>query len=172
MKKLKTLPILILLTIPIFSVICSPNQWTLPKLKAEARFWANRYDVPWYYFFGVIQQESNWNITPLSNSEHSLGIVQLQKRYLKYFSNRYYGSRPIDPFNPTQAMCVAAALLADLFQKTGSWELAIQAYNCGLAPIYAKNIPNSTRLYLQNILIYANYYKGLKHGDMETDKGF
>jgi len=80
----------------------------------------------------LIQSESSWRYTVVNRSEHevSVGLAQVNLKWLPYFCSRY-GIK--DPANPWQSLIFAADYLYDLYQATGSWEDAIVAYKTGLS---------------------------------------
>jgi len=82
----------------------------------------------------LIQSESSWRYTVIHRSEYevSVGLAQVNLKWLPYFRSRY-GIE--DPANPWQSLVFAADYLRDLYQATGSWEDAIVAYKVGLLNI-------------------------------------
>jgi len=86
--------------------------------------------VPTYILDRLIQSESSWRYTVSnrSRSEHSVGLAQVNLKWLPYFRSRY-GLR--DPLNPWQSITFAADYLHDLYRATGSWEDAVVAYKVG-----------------------------------------
>ena len=87
--------------------------------------------VPVRVLNNLIQSESSWRYTVSnrSQSEHSVGLAQVNLKWLPYFRSRY-GLK--DPLNPWQSLVFAADYLRDLYQATGSWEDAVVAYKVGL----------------------------------------
>jgi soluble lytic murein transglycosylase-like protein len=80
----------------------------------------------------LIQSESSWyeGAVNRSNGEHSVGLAQVNLRWLPYYRQRY-GLQ--DPMRPVEALDFAARYLWDLYKQTGSWYEAVLAYKCGLA---------------------------------------
>jgi hypothetical protein len=80
----------------------------------------------------LIQSESSWRYTVVNRSECevSVGLAQINLKWLPYFHNRY-GIK--DPANPWQSLIFAADYLRDLYRATGSWEDAVVAYKTGLS---------------------------------------
>jgi soluble lytic murein transglycosylase-like protein len=99
-----------------------------PFLSKEATF----NGVPVSILDRLIQSESSWLMHAESRShwEHSVGLAQVNLRWLSYFK-ACYGLK--DPRNPAQAIDFASRYLADLYHATGSWYEAVLAYKCGLA---------------------------------------
>ena len=61
------------------------------------------------------------------------GLAQVMPVNIPLFSMLYFGGQPFDPFNPQQAIWAGVNYLADLHASTGSWRIAVLAYNGGLA---------------------------------------
>jgi hypothetical protein len=82
----------------------------------------------------LIQSESSWRYTVVNRSERevSVGLAQVNLKWLPYFRSRY-GIK--DPTNPWQSLTFAADYLCDLYRATGSWEDAIVAYKTGLSNV-------------------------------------
>jgi hypothetical protein len=60
------------------------------------------------------------------------GLAQVMPVNVGAFSEWYFGGRPFDPFDPQQAIWAGTCYLADLHASTGSWRIAVLAYNGGL----------------------------------------
>ena len=90
--------------------------------------------VPTYILDRLIQSESSWRYTVSNRSprEHSVGLAQVNLKWLPYFRSRY-GLQ--DPLNPWQSLTFAADYLHDLYRATGSWEDAVVAYKTGLSTL-------------------------------------
>lgn len=82
----------------------------------------------------LIQSESSWRVRAVNKTdgEHSVGLAQVNMKWLSYFRNKY-GLH--DPYNPWQALAFAARYLRDLYTQTGSWYKAVLAYKCGLSNV-------------------------------------
>lgn len=96
----------------------------------------------------LIQSESSWRIRVVNKThrEHSVGLAQVNTKWLPYFRNKY-GLQ--DPYNPWQALEFAARYLYDLYEVTGSWYGAVLAYKCGLSNI--ANAPEKIRQIARHI---------------------
>lgn len=60
----------------------------------------------------------------------------------------------IDPTNPTQSIAAAGRYLRSLYNQTGSWQLALAAYNWGIGNVLRQGIgaaPAETRNYVAQI---------------------
>ena len=102
----------------------------------------------------VIQAESNWNPICTSinkNGTIDSGIAQLNSRYLDEFAWRYNLGKPIDAYNPEEAIRIACLHLARLQSVTGNWRDTIASYNAGLTRVRTGNIPKTTEKYLGKV---------------------
>lgn len=95
----------------------TPKQYA--GLVAQA---AKQHGVPERLLSALIQQESGWNPKAKSPAG-ALGIAQFMPGTAKGFG--------IDPLDPNQAIPAAALYLKRSFEKFGSWDLALAAYNAG-----------------------------------------
>ena len=100
--------------------------------------------VPTHILNNLIQSESSWRyqVVNKSNSEHSVGLAQINMKWFEYFKHKYNIQ---DPYNPYQSLNFAADYLKDLYKETGSWEKAVIAYKVGLnklhkAPAWVKKL--------------------------------
>lgn len=67
---------------------------------------------------------------PNADGSTDHGIAQLNGRYLEYFADKYAGGA-LDPYDPLQAIPVAARYLADLHHLYGCWACAVAGYKMG-----------------------------------------
>ncbi len=81
------------------------------------------------------------------SSAGAAGIAQFMPATARQFG--------IDPLNPDQAIPAAAQYLRQLFDRFGSWSMALAAYNWGqgnLARRGFENAPAETRAYVDSII--------------------
>jgi soluble lytic murein transglycosylase-like protein len=112
------------------------------------------YGVPLKYFAKLLWVESGYDPLctsgPNDNGTYDLGIAQLNSRYIEEFAWRYdFGT--IDPFNPLQAIRVAAKHLSVMYKHTGDWRSAFAAYNAGLSRVKSGKWPARTIEYVNKI---------------------
>jgi soluble lytic murein transglycosylase-like protein len=90
------------------------------SFKSYANNEANAYGIPPDIFSNLIDTESSWNPNAVS-TKGAEGIAQLMP-----------GTAPgINRFDPFASLTYAAKLLRSYFDKFGSWNLAVAAYNAG-----------------------------------------
>jgi len=87
-----------------------------------ARTAARRYGIPEDLYLRLVQQESGWNVAAVS-SKGAVGLAQLLPTTAT--------SLGVDPHDPGQNLDGGARYLRDQFDRFGSWQLALAAYNAG-----------------------------------------
>jgi soluble lytic murein transglycosylase-like protein len=132
-----------------------PSPWLPPEAIHEDRTaplpfgydprykpWVDEYsyetDVPVWIACRLFGQESVGN--PLAGvwDAHArswlgaAGLAQIMPVNLGLFALAYNGGRDVDPFDPETAIRIGLHYLADLHERTGSWRVAVMAYNGGL----------------------------------------
>ena len=87
-----------------------------------ARAAARKHGVPEEMFLRLIQQESGWNSGAVSN-KGATGLAQLMPATAARLG--------VDPTVPEQNLDGGARYLKMMYDKFGSWRLALAAYNAG-----------------------------------------
>ncbi len=87
-----------------------------------ARAAAARHDVPPDLFLRLVQQESGWNPGAVS-PKGALGLAQLMPGTAQRLG--------VDPHQPTQNLDGGARYLRKMYNRFGTWRLALAAYNAG-----------------------------------------
>ncbi len=90
----------------------------LPVARAAAR----KHNVPEDLFLRLVQQESAWKPKARSH-KGAIGLAQLMPGTARYLR--------VDPHNPRQNLEGGAKYLREMYDKFGSWRLALAAYNAG-----------------------------------------
>lgn len=90
----------------------------LEVAKAAAR----KHGVPEDLFLRLVQQESGWNPGAVS-SKGATGLAQLMPGTAAKLG--------VDPTNPQQNLDGGARYLRQMYDKFGTWRLALAAYNAG-----------------------------------------
>jgi len=110
--------------------------------------------IPAWILARVISAESAWDpgaIRKNDDGSRDLGIAQLSERWLPDFAWFDNAGAHVDPFDPNQAIPVAARYLARLYRASGDWRSAVAAYNCGLSRVLARAIPERSRAYVKSV---------------------
>lgn len=111
--------------------------------------------VPATILHAVIEAESGYTVRAVGhnlNGTRDLGICQLNTASLPVFERVFNDGQPIDPFDPAQAIPVAARYLRANYDQLGSWWCAVAAYNCGAGRVRARTIPASTVRYVAKVM--------------------
>jgi len=87
--------------------------------------------VPPDILYRLIESESSWDAKAVNKTknEHSVGLAQVNMKWLEYFRRIYKIS---DPRDSVQAVQFVEDILYDIYLTTGSWYEACLAYKCGL----------------------------------------
>jgi soluble lytic murein transglycosylase-like protein len=89
---------------------------------AVARLMAQKHGVPDDLFLRLIQQESGWNASARSH-KGAIGLAQLMPGTAKTLG--------VNPNDPRQNLEGGARYLKNMYNKFGTWRLALAAYNAG-----------------------------------------
>ena len=111
-----------------------------------ARQAARRHNVPEDLFLRLVQQESNWRSKARSH-KGAIGLAQLMPGTAALLG--------VDPNDPAQNLDGGARYLRQMYQKFGSWRLALAAYNAGPGAVEKHGgVPpyRETRRYVRKIL--------------------
>jgi len=87
-----------------------------------ARTAAHKHNVPEDLFLRLVQQESGWNPGAVSH-KGAVGLAQLMPGTAQVLR--------VDPNDPKQNLEGGARYLRQQYDKFGSWQLALAAYNAG-----------------------------------------
>lgn len=91
-----------------------------------ARSVASRHGVPTDLFLRLVQQESGWNARARSH-KGAIGLAQLMPGTARTLR--------VDPHDPVENLEGGARYLRQMYDKFGSWRLALAAYNAGPAAV-------------------------------------
>lgn len=87
-----------------------------------AKTLARRHDIPEDLFLRLVQQESGWNPNAVS-PKGATGLAQLMPQTARALG--------VDINNPEENLEGGARYLRAMYDKFGSWRLALAAYNAG-----------------------------------------
>ena len=116
------------------------------SLQAQAAQVARAHGIPVQLFRGLISQESGWQPEVVSPAG-AIGLTQLMPGTASGLG--------VDPHNPIQNLVGGARYLRAQYDRFGSWELALAAYNAGPnAVARAGGVPAipETQAYVKNIM--------------------
>ncbi|MBV1903387.1 MAG: lytic transglycosylase domain-containing protein [Marinosulfonomonas sp.] len=111
-----------------------------------ARGFAAQYDIPEALFLRLVQQESGWNAGARSH-KGAIGLAQLMPQTAKFLR--------VNAHDPKQNLEGGARYLRQMYDRFGSWRLALAAYNAGPEAVAKyRGIPpySETQKYVRAIL--------------------
>lgn len=104
---------------------------------------AGDYGVPATLALAVAQQESGFDQGAIGGSGE-IGVFQLMPGTAAELG--------VNPHNLAENIQGGLAYLSQQYQRFGSWDMALAAYNAGAGTVSAGTIPASTRSYVSAIL--------------------
>lgn len=120
--------------------------WLGPLAAAE-----QAYSIPTDLLARIAYQESRFRQDIIdgttASSAGALGMMQLMPQYF----TSVQVPLPFSDNDTSAQIEQAAAFLASNFQQLGTWQLAVAAYNAGVARV-RKSIPTSTQTYVAQII--------------------
>lgn len=122
--------------------------WQTPSKGLKYESWfikaSNMYGLPPGLLSRVAKQESNYD----PNAKSSAGAIGLMQIVPKWHPD-------VNPHDPQDSIFYAAKYLNNLKRKTGSWILALAAYNWGIGNLQRKGIENAPKE-TQNYIAYIS----------------
>ncbi len=123
------------------------HDWRPPSKAAPYLGWfidaENQYGLPRYLLARVAQAESNYN----PNAESHAGAIGLMQIIPRWHPG-------VDPLDPKASIYYAAQYLRKLYNRFGTWPMALAAYNWGQGNLSSKGFdraPRETRNYVAKI---------------------
>ncbi|MDO8885250.1 MAG: lytic transglycosylase domain-containing protein [Pseudotabrizicola sp.] len=118
--------------------VIAPTETTAPRYSGRykgeyltvARAMASRHGIPEDLFLRLVQQESGWNAGAVSH-KGATGLAQLMPGTAQKLG--------VDINDPHQNLEGGARYLKMMYQKFGSWRLALAAYNAGPGAVEKHN---------------------------------
>jgi hypothetical protein len=119
-----------------------------------------KYQVPETLMVAIVNMETpDWNENSVEEEPDGTlgyGLFKFNSAYLSWFKTMFGLGDPLDTVNAADS---AAQYLVWLYNRTGSWEGATQAWNCGYTRWATKNIPYTTKRNTKVILAEARLEK-------------
>lgn len=136
------------------STTASDQIWTPPASAAPylqtITAAETKYDIPPMLLARLLYQESRFRPDIISgavkSSAGAIGIAQFMPATARDLG--------VNPYNPTDSIFAAAKYLRSLYNQTGSWTLALAAYNWGIGNVLKYGIasaPVETQNYIAQI---------------------
>lgn len=107
---------------------------------------ARKHQVPQSLFVRLVQQESNWNPRARSH-KGAIGLAQLMPQTARKLG--------VNPHDPRENLEGGARYLRQQYDRFGSWQLALAAYNAGPGAVQKYNgVPpyRETQNYVRKVL--------------------
>jgi soluble lytic murein transglycosylase-like protein len=119
--------------------------------------------VPVHIIMGVILSESSGDpgcVSPYRLDGHrDEGIMQLNSKYLDYFSWKFNRGVKVHPFSPSSSIPVGARILAFNFRYYENWVEALAAYRQGIGGVNKNSVTHASFCYIDNVFRYGMKYK-------------
>jgi len=110
------------------------------------------HNVPFAIAEYVIAHESSWDVMAIGDDGASVGLMQLQVRYLTWFADMFNGRIAFDPFDPFESVRIGIRYLSWLHERYRDWWLALVAYNAGPGLVDRGIYPASSQEYATSIM--------------------
>lgn len=119
--------------------------------------------VPLSILMGVILTESDGVFSCVSpyraDGHRDEGIMQLNSKYLSYFSWKFNKGVKVDPLSPSSAIPVGARILAHNYKFFGSWVEALAAYRQGITGVLKHSVTHASFLYIDSVFTRGAPYE-------------
>lgn len=145
---LLALPLLLLAIPKGYSAVTNPAA---KKYSALINYSEKKHKLPKNVLARLLQTESGFN-PKATNPSGAKGIAQIIPKW----------HPSVDPFNPKEAIPYAAKYLRKMYDRFGSWDKALAAYNYGPTNLsrtmikynadWKKHLPAETKNYIRKIL--------------------
>ncbi len=178
--------VVILILIAIFATVAVLCVDEIEKIFYQREFteyvtkYSNEFDVPEALIYAVIRTESSFD-PEAKSSVGAIGLMQLMPDTLDWLSRLLDEDAPTGEINdPETNIKYGTYYLRHLYNRFGSWETAIAAYNAGHGRVTAwlknkeysddginlKSIPfEETKNYVNKVTGNYNTYKKLYYND-------
>lgn len=103
-----------------------------------------------------LTQAVGWNESGFNNdlvsSTGAVGVMQIEPYTWSYINQILTPGAPLDPYSATDNVRAGALYLHHLIAQTGSYSLAVAAYNEGLGALRTHGIYSDTQQYVNNVM--------------------
>jgi hypothetical protein len=133
-------------------------DFTIPKsYEAIVSEGCQRHSVPEWIAARMIHNECpEWTPQAVGDRNRDgtrdYGLMQINSANIHKFSEWYRHGAHFDPFNARDSIDIGLAHLRWLYEKYGTWQNAVCAYNAGEWAVDHNRIPEATIAYARRIL--------------------
>ena len=156
---------LVLFTAIVWIVVIDVYPPMLSDLELFIRSTCINENVPYEMVKRLITKESNWDTQCISYNKKKgriistdIGLMQINSRYSDEHISKYKDLKKevhdYNLFDPYDNITIGIRLLKDLKLRLGTWEKAVQAYNCGATAVLMGKVPYTTKIYTKYVLNY------------------
>jgi LysM repeat protein len=111
-----------------------------------------------------LTQAVGWNESGFNNdlvsSTGAVGVMQIEPYTWSYINQILTPGAPLDPYSATDNVRAGALYLHHLIAETGSYSLAVAAYNEGLGALRTHGIYSETQQYVNNVMASQAQFGG------------
>lgn len=103
---------------------------------------SSEYGVPSSILGAVLQTESNFNSDAISQRGNSIGMAQIETKYIPSYESQGLLPSNFSPYSVSDNINGAAAILGSDIRQTGSLDGGIEAYNAGVSGAESNGDPD------------------------------
>lgn len=108
--------------------------------------------VPVNLVLSLVYAESEFNYKAYNENIKNGIVVSIDRGLFQLNNNSFPELKRDDFYNPKRNMKVGISYLKFLYERFGTWEKAVLAYNCGPFRLATEGAPTKTKAYLKKIL--------------------
>jgi soluble lytic murein transglycosylase-like protein len=146
---------------PLFISLLPPRRDCPVEYQLILEATARDVEVPIEVLESIAWVESRFD--PLAESpkrkdgHRDRGMFQINSKYCGWYADQYNGGLPFDPMSPVEAATVAALYIRFLYERYGSYNEAIIAYNIGMTAVDRGEVTDRALRYL--VMVYEEITK-------------